>query len=199
MLTLADLATQLPDTLQVVWVVAAQPSSATIRLFERSGASWKQVGPDLPAAIGYKGFAALDRKVEGDKKTPSGLFAIDSAFGYSPTLVAKMPYRTCTPEDKFVDDPDSPQYNTWVHGDIQAKSFETMRRSDPLYELGLIIRYNMDPIIKGKGSAIFFHVWSHPQATTAGCVALSLKDLIAVIRWLDPAKHPYAVMNPESL
>ena len=31
---------------------------------------------------------------------------------------------------------------------------------------------------------------------TAGCVSVSKTDLLRVIRWLDPAKHPVIVMAP---
>ena len=32
---------------------------------------------------------------------------------------------------------------------------------------------------------------------TAGCVALPLDDLLAVLRWLDPAASPRIVMAPD--
>ena len=39
-----------------------------------------------------------------------------------------------------------------------------MKRDDNLYELGVIIQHNFPRVIKGRGSAIFFHIWDK-----AGC------------------------------
>ena len=46
----------------------------------------------------------------------------------------------------------------------------------------LILNYNMDPIYKNKGSAIFIHVARKNYKSTAGCIAVNKKDLRGIIK-----------------
>jgi len=183
---------------QIIMVSAESPTKAAVALYEKKNQRWEKT-QEFSATLGRQGFATPGQKIEGDQKAPSGIFAIDSVFGYAPNAPTKMSYRQCTREDKFIDDPDSPQYNSWVHGPTTAKTFENMRLETPLYEYGFILRYNMDPVVKGKGSAIFFHVWLDPQTPTSGCVALSRENMMSLIGWIDPRKNPRVIMNPEAL
>src|SRR5262249_1635032 len=48
----------------------------------------------------------------------------------------------------------------------------------------------------GLGSAIFLHVST--GGSTAGCVSLPSTDLVALLRWLDPAQQPRIVMGTPS-
>ncbi|MNT94259.1 hypothetical protein D3C72_2359060 [compost metagenome] len=54
----------------------------------------------------------------------------------------------------------------------------------------MVIRYNDNPIIKGKGSAIFMHIWRSQDKPTAGCVAMSEVNLLKVMNRLDPKQSP---------
>ena len=53
--------------------------------------------------------------------------------------------------------------------------------NNELYKYGAVINYNTNPIIKGKGSAIFLHIWRNENEVTAGCVATSEKNLLTFI------------------
>jgi L,D-peptidoglycan transpeptidase YkuD (ErfK/YbiS/YcfS/YnhG family) len=50
--------------------------------------------------------------------------------------------------------------------------------------------------IVGKGSAIFLHIWSGPNGSTAGCVALDEINLLSILQWLDKAKQPRMLVVP---
>jgi L,D-peptidoglycan transpeptidase YkuD (ErfK/YbiS/YcfS/YnhG family) len=150
----------------------------------------------MDGVIGRNGFAEPGAKREGDGKTPSGVYPIGPAFGYAPSANTKLDYRQATANDFWVDDPESADYNRWVVGKPQAKSFELMKRDDELYKLGAVIQYNTEPVVPGRGSAIFLHVWRGPDSTTAGCVALSESDVASLLKWLDKTKHPVVVLNP---
>ena len=109
-----------------------------------------------------------------------------------------MPYRQSLPDDVWIDDPDAPDYNRLVRqSQTRASSYEKMKRGDNLYQYGMVIEYNTDPVIKGHGSAIFLHIWTGPKSTTAGCVAVSKDHLLKILNWLDPAAKPAILMNPE--
>ncbi len=192
---------KLADAQQVVVVTPQGGLHASTSGYEYHAAEkrWVRVLGPFDAVLGGKGFAAPDEKREGDRKTPSGVFALGDAFGYAARLDTRLHYRQSGSDDFWVDDVNSPNYNKWVHGDPKAKSFERMHRPDPLYSAGVIVEYNTDPVVKGAGSAIFMHVWRSPDKPTAGCVAMAEANVLALLRWLDPARKPRAVLNPQAL
>jgi L,D-peptidoglycan transpeptidase YkuD (ErfK/YbiS/YcfS/YnhG family) len=169
----------------------------TIHALERSKGVWHLVFPAFAGSIGEKGFAAINHKREGDGKSPSGIFPLGIAFGYDPSVATKMPYRQATDDDFWVDDVNSEDYNKWVKGKPNASSWEKMKRDDDQYMYGVVIEYNMHPIIKGKGSAIFLHVWKRGGATL-GCVSMPEEMVLKILGWLDPAKKPLIIMGTES-
>jgi L,D-peptidoglycan transpeptidase YkuD (ErfK/YbiS/YcfS/YnhG family) len=163
---------------------------------EKKHDHWKWVSGPMEATIGKNGFALPGEKREGDGKTPSGIFSLKRTFGYDKTVKTKMPYRQASEEDLWVDDPNAPDYNQWVkQGETGAASYEKMKREDGQYKYGIVIEYNTDPVIKGHGSAIFFHVWKGKDFPTAGCVAVSEEDIIKIFEWLDPNAFPLIIMG----
>lgn len=109
-----------------------------------------------------------------------------------------MPYRQALADDIWIDDVNSDDYNRWIKkGTTQAKSYEKMRRDDNLYKYGIVIEYNTNPVVKGYGSAIFFHVWGGENITTEGCVAVSEENIIKIIEWLNPQAEPLIIMGIE--
>lgn len=187
---------RLTDTSQAIVVEGRKGVQGELRAFEKIGSTWTEKF-HAPAVIGKKGFAPEGEKNEGDLRTPAGIYTVGTAFGYGPNMKTTVPYRQATAEDKFVDDVASDQYNTWVHGDTSAKSYEQMKRADGLYEFGLVVNYNMNPIVKGKGSAIFIHVWRSSTDGTAGCVALERANIVRLLEWLKPQAR--VVLDPDSL
>jgi L,D-peptidoglycan transpeptidase YkuD (ErfK/YbiS/YcfS/YnhG family) len=180
---------------QAVMVDPLPSSRATVTAWERNGRGWRQVFKPTAAMVGRNGVAPLNEKREGDGRTPSGIYAIGTAFGYAPAIHTKLPYRQATENDFWVDDVSSPQYNRWVTGKPNASSFEEMRRSDDLYKYGAVIEYNTDPIIPGNGSAIFVHIWRGPDTATAGCVAVPEPQLRSLLKWLDAASQPVIILK----
>ena len=176
----------------------ASSCQVTIYVLEKDGNTWRLAFPAFSGTIGTKGFAPFDKKLEGDGKSPTGIFSFGPAFGYTSSMTTKMPYRQIKNDDFWVDDVHSPDYNRWVRGRPPAASMERMRREDGLYRRGIVIAYNMDPIVKGKGSAIFLHRWQGKDKSTRGCVALPEDQLIRILAWLDPAQKPLMIMGTES-
>jgi D-alanyl-D-alanine dipeptidase len=205
------------DTDQIVLVTTGSWSSpsGTLQRFARSNSGWRAVGPGFPVVVGRNGLGWGDglqaeviggpQKSEGDSRAPAGVFRFGPAFGYGekPPQGSKMPFRHIGAQDYWVDDPLSPQYNQWVSLDDPAnnaamlgESPEKMRREDGLYEFGMVVQYNASPVVKGRGSAIFFHIWRGPGSATVGCTAMAKENLLALIRWLDPAKKPLLIQVP---
>ena len=194
-----DEATVPADQLLVVIGEGKGSSRANLYQLERGSNGWKPRAAAIAAMVGRTGFAEPDRKREGDGHTPAGLFPLEFVFGYAASVSTKMPYRQATENDIWVDDPQSPDYNSWrKKGETAATSFEEMKLPDPRYRHGVVIGYNRNPVIKGNGSAIFMHVWKAAGQSTAGCVALDEEQLVKIIGWLDPAKRPMILMGNRS-
>ena len=212
----------LPDeSHQVLLVITSSWSDfkGTMRLYSNAGTDWKIEDVNIPVVVGRSGLAGGvglhadglpgPHKVEGDGKAPAGIFALGTSFGYGLLQPdgCSYPYRQATEYDYFIDDIDSPVYNQWMSlADSSKKdpqyfwrSFERMKRDDDLYELGIVVKHNMDPVVVGRGSAIFLHIWRGPDQPTAGCTAMSKEHLLTVLRWLDPSKNPLLVQVPEEV
>jgi L,D-peptidoglycan transpeptidase YkuD (ErfK/YbiS/YcfS/YnhG family) len=138
------------------------------------------------AAIGPGGIAI--KGGEGDGITPRGHFVVREIFYRAdriPKPVTALPLRAMEKDDGWCDAPDDPAYNRLVKLPYPA-SAESLWRDDHLYDLVAVLGYNDDPVVPGKGSAIFLHVARPDFSATHGCVALPLDDALAAIAQLRP-------------
>ena len=81
----------------------------------------------------------------------------------------------------WCDDPKSSQYNKLVKLPFNY-NHEKLFKKENLYDIILILNYNMNPVKKNKGSAIFIHVAKNNFKKTEGCVAIKKIDLIKLIK-----------------
>jgi len=160
-----------------------------MNLIVTSGAdgAWLDWGAGLRrCAIGPGGIAVKGR--EGDGITPRGAWPVREIF-YRADRIAKpktdFPLRAIEKDDGWCDAPGDPHYNRLVTLPYPA-SAETMWREDHLYDLVAVLGFNDDPVVAGKGSAIFLHLARPDFSATHGCVALSHADALAAIEQLQP-------------
>jgi len=190
---------QIGEASQIIWVKdegIAFFKKTKLYLIEKTGDDWIIEGQPYDAVIGRNGFALTGQKREGDGKTPSGIYPLKMTFGYHDTVMTKMPYRQALSDDVWIDDVHAEDYNRWTKKTYTlANSYEMMKREDNLYQYGIIIEYNTDPVVKGNGSAIFLHIWPSKGIPTAGCVAVSEENMIKILQWLDPAKSPIIILG----
>jgi zinc D-Ala-D-Ala dipeptidase len=206
----------LPDSCRQCIVVTTPSWSATtgtLSTFERSNAEvgWSERKSQVRVAVGKNGLAwglgvndlfqtARPTKMEGDNKAPAGIFRLRNAFGYAREANTRLPYRQVTSESVCVDDSRSRHYNQLVNqsNDRDWRSAEVMRRSDIRYRWGVVVDHN--PRARpGAGSCIFLHVWISPNEPTIGCTAMAEKDIVDLLRWLDPARAPLLVQLPRDV
>lgn len=170
-----------------------------------TGTLYRMGADPIPVALGKKGlawgaepFAEGPLKREGDGKSPAGFFRLGPAFGKAASIPGcKLAYRQVSKQLFCVDDPLSADYNRLVYGKGSWKSAESM--DHPLYTHGLVIQHNWCDPEPHKGSCIFMHLWEGDGRGTAGCTAMSKKNLLALLTWLDPAKNPLLVQLPRAL
>jgi L,D-peptidoglycan transpeptidase YkuD (ErfK/YbiS/YcfS/YnhG family) len=118
-------------------------------------------------------------KREGDRATPGGALRLLGGFFRPDRVLRKAwvsPMRPVGPSDGWCDDPESALYNRRVVLPCRA-SHEKLWRADRLYDLVIILDYNIHPRRKNRGSAIFLHCARPDFAPTSGCIALRLDDL----------------------
>jgi len=124
------------------------------------------------------------KKIEGDNITPKGTFGIVKIY-YRSDRVKKISSKykliKIIKTIGWCDDPKSRKYNQPIK--LPSKySHEILYRRDDIYDLILILNYNMKPTIKNKGSAIFIHVTKKNYKKTAGCIALKKADLLYLVK-----------------
>lgn len=156
---------------------------------------WETTFDTIPCTFGLKGLAEPDQKVEGDKRTPSGIFQIGPAFGYKKDLDVNMGFIELSDNHYWVSDTNSQLYNTLIDYYPKGVYAEKMKRSDHLYKYGIIIEYNTFNTIKGNGSAIFIHIERKKGYPTAGCIAVSEICIKKLINWIKPKKKPLIIIG----
>ena len=84
----------------------------------------------------------------------------------------------------WCNDPESKDYNKLIKLPSDF-SFEKLYKKENIYDIVLVLDYNMSPIIKNKGSAIFIHVAKKNYKKTEGCMALRKIHLLKIIKLLE--------------
>ena len=145
--------------------------------------------------IGSGGLKNSAKKVEGDKSTPTGKWYLKSLYYRSDRVLRPrfkkkniLNIKPITKHCGWCDDVGSNYYNKYVkinHLKLQTINYEKLWREDEAYDIIIIISHNTKPTIKNKGSAIFIHCSFHDNRNTAGCVALSKKDLFYLIKKIE--------------
>ncbi|MFY0619816.1 L,D-transpeptidase family protein [Shimia sp.] len=141
-------------------------------------------GRYFPCSIGKGGLTST--KQEGDGATPRGTHHVVGLL-YRADRMAR-PSSWAEPigkEDLWSDESGDTAYNQWVRAPYGA-SHERLHRSDPLYDLILVLDWNWPQATPGAGSAIFMHQWRRPGYCTEGCIAFSRSNL----RWIAARATP---------
>ena len=168
---------------------------AIVIALEKVNKKWKiKLGP-VQASIGRTGFALPGEKIEGDGKSPTGIFDLGQLYTYEASVKTSLPFIQTNSEDKWIDDPNHENYNSHIRGNTTAKSFVHFKLSSIDYKYCMVIEYNTHPVVKGKGSAIFFHLADANYSPTAGCVAIKESDMDQILLWLDPNKQKAILMG----
>ena len=136
-------------------------------------------------AIGKSG--TTEEKIEGDGCTPLGKYLIKEVFYRNDRVnLPNINFPTTAIESNFgwCDDINSNEYNKLIKFPFK-ESAERLFRSDNIYDIVCVLNYNLDPIVKNKGSAIFLHIARDDYSGTQGCVAISEKNLVLLLTMIN--------------
>ncbi len=139
----------------------------------------------VKCAIGKKGIGRKQK--EGDQITPRGTFRVKDILyrkdkiNYLRSVIKKTQIKK---NMGWCDDPKSKDYNKLIKYPFNYKS-EKLYRSNNIYDIILVLDFNINPIKKNKGSAIFIHISNNKYSPTQGCIAIKKKELLKLIKFID--------------
>jgi L,D-peptidoglycan transpeptidase YkuD (ErfK/YbiS/YcfS/YnhG family) len=124
-----------------------------------------------------------EKKIEGDNLTPKGTYKIVKIYYRKDRIKkirSKIRLRKIEKSFGWCDQPSSKYYNKLITLPNKL-SHEKLFRKDKIYDIIMVLDYNMNPTVKNKGSAIFIHLARRKFQPTKGCIALSKKNLLYLV------------------
>tara|TARA_B100001248_G_scaffold232275_1_gene193130 strand:- start:419 stop:910 length:492 start_codon:yes stop_codon:yes gene_type:complete len=138
----------------------------------------------VKCALGKRGIGI--KKKEGDNITPKGSYKIEYILYRRDKIKNfKTPFKKISINRKmgWCNDSRSIKYNKLITLPFRF-TFEKLFRKDRIYDLILVLNFNMRPTLKNKGSAIFIHIAKRNYKKTEGCIAIKKNDILKVIKYL---------------
>jgi len=138
-------------------------------------------GYKLKCSIGKSGITRL--KKEGDLATPKGTYKLGLLYYRKDRIKlskCKLRKKIIKKNTGWCDDFRSTKYNKEISFPFNY-SAEKFYRKDNAYDLLINIKYNQNPTIKKKGSAIFLHLINKKYRATKGCIVIKKKDFLEIL------------------
>lgn len=161
---------------QLVLVRYNGRNNTTLTLYKKKKKVWYQV-LNCKATVGQYG---INKKKEGDRRTPTGTFNLEKPFGVLKDPGSKMRYTKLNKNLYWCGD--RKHYNKLI--DIRKHPHkcrgEHLIKYKKQYAYAMNISYNSKGTY-GKGSAIFLHCFGYANYTL-GCVAVSKSNMKKIIR-----------------
>ena len=159
--------------------------------YEKKGNKWMQ-HIETNAFIGKNG---LGKEVEGDMKTPVGVYKFNFYFGIEDNPGTNLTYVKINQSHYWDEDSNSKNYNTFVnietYPDFNTSISEHLIDKNPGYEYALNIDYNKEQT-PYKGAGLFLHCFTHNKFT-AGCVAIDKNNLTFIYKEIN--KDCYIIID----
>lgn len=172
------------STSQIVAVVE-QGGDATVSFHAKDeNGEWAEIF-SVEGRIGKNG---IGKTKEGDKKTPTGVYRFNMAFGIlSDPGISALPYLQVDESHHWVDDSNSKYYNQFVSTrdvEVDWTSSEHLYTVTYSYKYVLSLNYN-EACVPGAGSAIFLHCPSNGFKKTSGCIAIPVENMKRLMQMLE--------------
>ncbi|MEU3341497.1 L,D-transpeptidase family protein [Streptomyces sp. NPDC002144] len=200
----APLPARMADTgggTQLITAVAPAKSSTTGTLtwWDRRNGRWVKAG-SASARFGAKGLVEGASRKQNTNTTPTGLYDLPFAFGIkgAPSGTTYK-YRPVHASSWWCEDNASRSYNRWTEprpSDCRASESERLGAYPTQYAYALVIGFNYQQPVRGRGAGIFLHV--NGRGATAGCVSVPGDAMRAILRWAAPGKKPHIAIGTTS-
>ncbi|MGA5040607.1 L,D-transpeptidase family protein [Streptomyces capoamus] len=181
-------------------IVAQAPdtgaTTGTVGWWELRDGQWVQAG-SAPARFGAGGLVEGATRRQGTNTTPTGLYDLPFGFGTKAAPAGtRVEYRAVRESSWWCQDNDSASYNRWVDplpADCRAAESEHLVDYGAQYAHALVVGFNYDRPVRGRGAGIFLHV--DGKGATAGCVSVPEDAMRRILAWTDPAAKPHLAIG----
>ncbi|MER7193122.1 L,D-transpeptidase family protein [Streptomyces flaveolus] len=183
---------------QLITAVAPGTGSTTgtVSWWDRRGGRWTRTG-SAPARFGANGLADGATRTQSTNTTPTGLYDLPYAFGIQvPPRGTAYPYRPVREDSWWCQDNVSRAYNRWTEplpADCRATEAEHLITYPEQYAHALVVGFNYDRPVRGRGAGIFLHV--NGRGATAGCVSVPADAMRRILRWAVPGARPHIAIG----
>ncbi|MHB9862983.1 L,D-transpeptidase family protein [Streptomyces sp. YIM S03343] len=170
--------------------------TGTVTWWDLRDGRWTRAG-SAAARFGANGLVEGDSRAQGTNTTPTGLYGLPFAFGIEapPPGTAHL-YRRVHQNSWWCQDNGSRSYNRWREprpSDCRASEAEHLVTYPAQYAHALVIGFNYDHPVRGRGAGIFLHV--NGRGATAGCVSVPKTAMRRILAWADPARAPHIAIG----
>ncbi|MGW4672806.1 L,D-transpeptidase family protein [Streptomyces sp. NPDC004324] len=174
----------------------ADATSGTLTWWDRRDGHWVRAGSAV-ARFGARGLVEGGSRRQSTNTTPTGLYGLPYAFGIRKAPDGtRIPYRPVHQGSWWCEDNASRSYNRWTEprpADCRAAESEHLITYDPQYAYALVVGFNYDRPVRGRGAGIFLHV--DGRGATAGCVSVPVDAMRRILAWVDPARAPHIAIG----
>lgn len=192
------------DTLFLTIQDAGDTTTCKFYTFEKENGKWKE-SFKVAGYVGRSGIADTKNRVEGDGTSPAGVYSFGMLFGIrdNPGELQKD-YKKVDNDDYWDGDNRSDTYNQHVRGSEMPASWNASASEHLIdykysYNYAVMVNYNVNPTVKGKGSAIFLHCTHPGSLASAGCISIPESKMIRALRMIDDQAYIVIVRNAEDL
>ncbi|MFJ8166024.1 L,D-transpeptidase [Streptomyces sp. NPDC096136] len=185
---------------QLITAVAPAPGSTTglLTWWDRRAGRWYEAGR-APARFGANGLTGGTARVQGTNTTPTGLYDLPYAFGTAHAPAGtEYAYRRVTDRSWWCQDNASGSYNRWTEplpADCAPGESEHLAAYGTQYAHALVIGFNYEHPVRGRGAGIFLHV--DGRGATAGCVSVPRGAMRELLRWANPRRSPHIAIGTQ--
>ncbi|MFJ7149905.1 L,D-transpeptidase [Streptomyces sp. NPDC100445] len=184
-------------------ITAEAPDTAatagTVSWWDLRDGQWVRAGT-APARFGANGLVEGATRSQGTNTTPTGLYDLPFAFGTEPAPAgAGVTYRPVRESSWWCQDNDSAAYNRWTDplpDDCRAARSEHLVDYRTQYAYALVVGFNYDRPVRGRGAGIFLHV--DGAGATAGCVSVPEDAMRRILTWARPDERPHIAIGTAS-
>ncbi|MFJ3671778.1 L,D-transpeptidase [Streptomyces sp. NPDC090106] len=183
---------------QLVTAVAARTTSTTgtVTWWDLRDGRWVKAG-SAKARFGAKGLVEGTVRKQGTNTTPTGLYHLPYAFGVKAAPAGTdYKYRAVRGGSWWCQDNGSRAYNRWTEprpADCRAAESERLADYPTQYAHAMVIGFNYDRPVRGRGAGIFLHV--NGSGATAGCVSVPVEAMRKILKWADSGRAPHIAIG----
>ena len=198
---------KIPDNAKIVFIVIPKnecQSDCDFYAYEKENSNWKQIF-HTSGYLGRAGVVEPDNRFEGSGTTPTGIYSFGMLFGLCDAPKGlKKAYKKIDSDDYWDGDCNSDTYNQYVKASQMPDEWDRNASEHlidfyPAYNYAAMINFNVNPAIKGKGSAIFFHCTRPGCNGSAGCVCVPEEYAIRVLKLIDDDAYIIISKKPEEI